>query len=696
MTQCSPKSGDKMQGDTPAADKAWRSQAPEAGEARKIQMGEFNVMSLDNGLTVIVVENHKLPRVSYSLSLKNDPIMENDKVGLVGMAGQLLGRGTKNKTKAEIDAAIDFIGASFNTSGSGMFGSSLTKHQDAVLEIMSDVLFNASFPKDEFDKILTQTLSGIEASKTDPNSMASNVAAVVNYGTEHPYGEVPTAETYNNISVKDCKQYVKRYFKANNAYLTIVGDITMEEAKMKAEKYFGNWSSGKVADVNYDTPEPSSEPRVCLANKDGAVQSVIRITYPVDNKPGNADATAATVMNSILGGGIFSGRLMQNLREDKAYTYGARSSLGSDPLVASFNASASVRTEVTDSSIVQFLYEMNRMVEEPVNDYDLMLSKNSLAGSFARSLESPQTLARFARNIQRYDLPEDYYETYLERLEAVSIEDVQRVAKKYIRPQNANIVVVGNKDEINEKLLEFDGDGEIEYFDAFGKKLEDVSSELPADLTAEVVINDYLNAIGGMDKIKAIKTLEIHMQMDMMGQKINIDQYYAEGDKFYSKVGNDQMVMQEMRFDGTTAQSGGMQGSQKATEGPLFDQAKSQSRAFDQLYYLSDGYMLELKGVDNLDGEACYKLSVKDPSGNETTEYYSIKSNLLMRELAVVEGPGGQQMTTTTDFLDYKEIDGIMFPHTIKTSGAMPMPIEMKATAVKVNPELDDKMFMIE
>lgn len=695
FVECSPKTVEVVQKQE-VEDKAWRAMAPKPGPARKIEMGAFNTFEMANGLTVIVVENHKLPRVSYSLSLKNDPIREHDKAGIVGVAGDLLGRGTATRTKAEIDAAIDFVGASFSTFGSGMFGSSLTKHQDAVLDIMSDVLFNASFPKEEFDKIITQALSGIEASKTDPNSMASNVASVVNYGTDHPYGEIETADSYNNITVKDCKKYIKDYFKSNNAYLTIVGDITVDEARMKAEKYFGQWKSGKVNTPEYTSPQRPSEAKVHIANKDGAVQSVIRITYPVENKPGNPDIEATSIMNSILGGGIFSGRLMQNLREDKAFTYGARSNLSSDPLVGTFSAFASVRTEVTDSSVVEFLYEMNRIADEPVSDYDLMLSRNSLSGSFARSLESPQTLASFARNIHRYNLPTNYYETYLERLAAVTVADIQRVAKEYVTPDKANIVVVGNKDEISEKLLAFDADGVIDYYDAFGRKLEDVAGDLPAGLTAETVVKDYLNAIGGMDKIAGVKSLEKHFEMNMMGQSIMIDSYHNGDNNYYNKIGNGQMVMQEMKYDGTTVQSGGMQGSQKATEGPLFEEAQSQAVMFGHLKYLEGDHQLELKGIDNVNGEACYKIAVTDAQGTMTTEYYSVKSSLLLKEVSVSEGPGGQQMTLTTEFSDYKEVDGIKFPHAMKTTGAMPMPIEMKATSYKVNPELDASMFIVE
>jgi len=700
LVNCSPKVTPKMEdkgkeavNEVKDAANAWRSQAPSAGPARKIDMGEFNVITMDNGLKVIVVENHKLPRVSYSLSLKNNQISEKDKAGLVSFMGQMLEGGTTNRDKAQLDKDKDFIGANVSAFGSGMFGSSLTKHQDKLLDIMSDMLFNPAWPKAEFDKILKQNLSGIESSKTDPNSMAGNVAAVVNFGTDHPYGEIETAETYNNITLQDCKKYFNTYFKPNNAYMTIVGDITPAQAKSQVEKFFGKWKSGDVLNPVHKKPTRPDGTHVSLAHKDGAVQSVIRVTYPLDYSVGDPDAEAVTVMNSVLGGGVFSGRLMQNLREDKAYTYGARSSISRNKLIGSFNASASVRTEVTDSSIVEFLYEMNRIATEPVDADDLQLSKNSLAGGFARSLESPQTLARFARNIEEYNLPKDYYETYLERLDAVTVADVQRVAAKFITPNNANIVVVGNKDEIAEKLLRFDADGELDYYDAFGKKMEQNATPLPDDITGAVVVNDYIKAIGGEAKLKAVKSIEYHFTFEMMGQAFNIDRYHMAPNKFAMKVGNAQMTLQESKFDGTKAMTSQMGQTETVTEGPAFDAAADQAVMFSQLNYGKD-HKLEVKSIENIDGESCYKVSVT--KGDDTsTEYYSVKTNLLKRSVQTQEGAPGQVMTMTTDMSDYREVSGIMIPHLITTAGATPAPMTMKAASIKVNEAMDKTMFDI-
>jgi predicted Zn-dependent peptidase len=699
FAQCSKKTTDGMmdsttQKTTSVTDAlAWRSSAPGAGPAREIKLGDYASFDLDNGLKVIIVENHKIPRVSYQLSLNNDPIVEGDQAGYVSMAGNLMSTGTSTKSKAEIDKAIDYIGASLNTSGGGVFASSLKKHSDKLLEIMTDVLYNPSFPQEEFEKMKTQTLSGLANVKTNPDAMAGNVASVLNYGKNHPYGEVQNESHVKNMTLEKCKSYYMDYFKPNNAYLVIVGDVTLEEAKADAEKYFGSWKSGEIPVNTYEAPVPPTGRQVAFANKDGAVQSVIRITYPVDLKPGADDLVQARVMNNILGGGIFSGRLMQNLREDKAYTYGARSSLSSDELVGNFNAFASVRNAVTDSSVIQFLYEMERLRDEPVSEEDLQLVKNSMAGSFARSLESPQTIAGFARNTYKFNLPKDYYQTYLQRLEAVTIEDVSAMAKKYIRPDNAYIVVAGSKDEVAENLKQFDSDGEIDFYDAFGKKLENQEGALPAGLDGKKLVTDYLNALGGMDKLKTVKTIVTKMSMDLMGQSATMEMGQKDNKMFYSEMAMGGQILQEQRYDGIKAKMGGMGQSQTVTEGPQLEALKAQAVTFGQLDYLTDGYELEIKGLEDVDGQKAYKMEVVKPNGEKNYEFYSVKSGLIIRNTSTQPGPQGEPTTIITDIQDYKAVNGIMFPHTISVNGVMPIPLVMKVQSYEINGEIPADKF---
>jgi len=704
FVQCSKKTTDGMA--TTATDEMkkvvdpaleWRGNAPSPGEARPIKLGEYSSFDMDNGLKVIVVENHKIPRVSYQLSLNNEQILEKDQVGYVSVAGNLMSTGTKTKSKAEIDAAIDFIGANLNTSGSGVFASGLKKHSGKLLDIMTDVLYNPSFPAEEFKKIQTQTLSGLAQTKTNADAMASNVAAVLNYGKGHPYGEIQNEEHVNNMTLDNIKQYYNTYFKPNNAFLIIVGDVTPAEAKADVEKYFGSWKKGIIPQNVYDAPESPKGTQVAFANKDGAVQSVIRVTYPVDMKPGAPDQIKARMMNNILGGGIFSGRLMQNLREDKAYTYGARSSLSSNSLIGNFNAFASVRNAVTDSSVTEFLYEMNRLRDEPVSEEDLQLVKNSMTGSFGRSLESPQTIARFARNTYKFGLPADYYETYLQKLSTVTVADVQAMAKKYIRPDNAYIVVAGAKDEVAENLKKFDSDGVIDFYDAFGNKME-MEAALPVGVSGESIINDYIDAIGGMSKINGVKDIVRKMNADIMGQKAGMETGQADNKMFYMEMSMGGNVMQEQRFNGTTAKVGGMGQSQTITEGEQLENMKSEALSFPQLAYLdaSKGNKMEVKGIEDVNGEKAYKLQVTDANDKKSYEFYSVTSGLLLKSSSTQEVPGQGETTISTEFADYKEVSGIMFPHKTSILGAMPFPLVMMTESITVNGGIAAEKFKVD
>ncbi len=200
-----------------AQSKLDRSVRPKPGPAPKVQIGKIESFQLENGLKVFVVENHKLPKVSYSLMLNLDPMSEGNIKGYSEMLGSLLGTATKNRTKDQINKESDFIGASLNTSSTGIYGSSLKKHNEKLLELMSDILLNPVFNQDEMDKIKTQTLSGLQASKNTPESMAANVSGFLNYGKKNPYGEITTEETVKNISLDDCKSYYETYFKPNVA-----------------------------------------------------------------------------------------------------------------------------------------------------------------------------------------------------------------------------------------------------------------------------------------------------------------------------------------------------------------------------------------------------------------------------------------------------------------------------------------------
>jgi zinc protease len=667
-----------------------RTKAPKAAPAREIKIGSYQTFTLKNGLQVFVVENHKLPRIQFSLQLKNDPIYQGDKEGYVEMAGTLMGTGTKTKTKAQLDEEIDFIGANLSTSSDGIFASSLSKHSTKLLELMTDVLYNPAFSPDEMDKLKTQTLSGLEASKDNPSSIASTVRRALVYGKQHPYGLSTSEKSVGAITLDDCKNYYNTYFKPNNAYLAIVGDIDFKTAKSMVEKYFSKWTPGEVKNPTYTLPKEPTKTYVALVDRSASVQSVVNIGYPVELKPGTPDVIKTRVTNQILGGG-FSARLNQNLREKNGFTYGANSALNSDNLIGNFNASASVRNEVTDSAVFEFLSELKRMVNEPVTEQELIAAKAEISGAFGRSLENPSTIAGFALNTARYNLPKDYYNNYVKAIDAVTLADVQATAKKYIRPENAHIVVVGKGADVADKLKKF---GEVKYFDIYGESYVPAkASSLPADLTAEKVIAKYIEAIGGEKKVKELTGLKTTMKGTVQGMEITmVSTKKAPGKMLLETVvmGN---VMQKQVTDGKEFAMVA-QGQNIPLDAGMKEEGMIESLIVPELQLAAMKVKITLKGIENLDGKEAYVLEYQLPSGGKSTHYFDKVTGLKVQSLKEVKTQQGTN-AVPTKYDNYKEVNGVKFPHTTSISMG-PMNLKFEVSSVEVNLTIDDAIFKIQ
>jgi len=707
FTQCTPKIAETTTAtDTmdKAADKVeevmatandFRKNAPKPAPAPKIEIGSADNFNLTNGLKVFVVENHKLPRVSFQIFVDVPPSMENEFAGAASITGQLLKTGTITKSKSEIDEAVDFMGASLNTSSRGISGASLKKHTEDLMRIAADILLKPSFSQAEFDKIKKQTLSGLAQVKEDPNSIANNVSTVLTYGKNHPYGEIETEETVSKITLEETKKYYNTNLKPNLGYMVVVGDITVAEAKPMVEKYFGKWMSRQVPKADFTMPQKPSQPTVNFVSKSGAAQSVITVAYPVDIKPGSEDWIAARVMNAILGGSGLSSRINQNLREDKGYTYGGGSSLDNDPYAGSFSANVSVRNEVTGPAVKELLNELNRMRDEKVTEKELTQIKNYLTGIFAIQLERPQTVAQFALNSARHNLPADYYATYLEKLNAVTADDIQAMAQKYITPANAHILVVGNKNEVAESLKEFAPDGTINYFDAFGTPLKMETSAAAANMTVQQVLDNYIAAIGGKEKLMAVKDLTMTMEADAMGQKIQMKIAQKEPNKTYQAFIMGGMTQQESILNGNKGKVSAGGQSQPMPPAQIAD-AKEQAVLFTEMQFDKLGYKTKLVGTENVGTTNTFVVEVESPAGKKQTLFFDTKTNLKIKESSNVPGPNGQIVTISTDLGDYQAVDGILFPFSRKLVGAAPIPLDLKITEIKVNSGLSDDMFKVE
>lgn len=667
-----------------------RSKIPPAGPAPVIQLGKYESFTLKNGLKVFVVENHKLPRVAFSMVLDYDPILEKAAAGYVSIAGQLMRTGTKTRTKDQLDEEIDFIAASLSTSATGAYGSSLKKHQDKLLSLLSDVVLNPNFTQSELDKLKKQTKSGIASRKDDPESVAELVSNVVLYGKNHPYGEYETEASIDKINLARIKAFYTTYYKPNIAYLAVVGDITLAEAKTAVEKYFGKWQPGSVPKAPYPVPASPVKTQVALVDRPDAVQTVLDIKHTINLKPGSPDAIKVRVTNDLLGGQ--GGRLFTNLREKHGYTYGAYSSLSADKLIGEFTASASARTAVTDSALVEFFNELRKIREEKVSPEELKRSKSGIMGSFARSLESPQTIASFAINTARYKLPADYYRNYLRKLDSVTIEDVGVIAKKYIHPDHATIIAVGKGAEIGDKLQQF---GPITYYDAEGNKVTAPSATkavIPAGVTAETVLDNYVKVIGGKANLEKIQDLTMTMSATIQGTPLTIVQQKKAPNKVLMSINAQGMEVQKTVSNGAKATMSAM-GQTQQIEGKQMEATTLIEALNLELVYDKLGIRKQLTGMEKINGKETYKIEFTLPGGDKFYDYYDATTGFRLRRVSTLETPQGS-INRTTDYDNYKEVNGVKFPFTVSQS-AGPQQIKMDVQSIEINKGLKDEIFEV-
>ena len=658
-----------------------RTTMPEAGPAPTINLEEPTRFELKNGLTVMVVENHKLPRVSIQLSIDNPPSLEGEKAGVSSLAAGLLGNGSTNISKDAFNEEVDFLGASLNFGASSAFASSLSKYFPRILELMADAAINPNFTEEEFQKEKEKLLTGLKSQEKDVSAMAGRVQSAIAYGKEHPYGEFATEETVNKVSLEDAKKFYQTYFNPNNAYLVIIGDVDTKAVKKLVKKHFNSWEKGAQVLTNWKNPVASNEATINFIDMPNAVQSEVSVQNVVNLQMKDPDYLPTLMANRILGGGG-SARLFQNLREDKAYTYGSYSSIGNSKYVPSrFRAYASVRNAVTDSAAVQILEEIQKITAEPVTQKELDAAKATYVGNFVMALERPSTIANYALNIETEGLPKDFYKTYLERINAITVADVQQAAGKYFSTENTQVVVTGKGKEVLENLEKMTFQGKklpVKYFNTNADQVEkpEYKMELPAGVTAQSVIENYLDAIGGRAVLEKVKTVSIFASGEFRGMALNFQLIRTSDNQFMQNIEIMGTSMSKQVFNGENGYAM-MQGQKMDLNPQQAAMIKDEAQPFYELHLNPEAISLE--GIEKVDGENAYKVRV---SGNRVA-FYNVTSGQNIQEITTTEMMG-QTIESTMKFGDYKEASGIMFPFYL---GQMmgPQLIEFTIEKIEVN-----------
>ena len=665
-----------------------RSQQPQPGPAPVIQLGEPERFTLNNGLTVLIVENNKLPRAAVSLSLDNSPIAEGELAGVSAMTAALLGKGSATIDKDSFNEEVDFMGATISFGSQSANASSLSRYFGRVLELMADAALHPNFTQEEFDKEKDILLDGIKSGEKSVTTAARRVENLLAYGKDHPYGEYVSKESVERVKLADVDAFYKRYFLPNNAYLVIVGDVDAGDLKKQVKKLFGKWKKKNLSTDPIPDVTNVSTTQIDFVNMPNAVQTEVTVQNTVSLRKKDADYFPLLIANGILGGGG-EARLFLNLREDKGYTYGSYSSMGNNKYTASrFRASASVRNAVVDSAVVELLYEIDRMKKEVVSDEELNRAKAKYVGSFVRAVEQPSTVAAYALEIETEGLPDDFYTTYLESVNNVTKEDIQRVAQKYFLVDQARIVVTGKASEVLDNLekVQFnESDISVSYYDKYGNVIDRPASfELADGVSAQSILADYIDAIGGQDAINAIRSLEVSYNANFMGNELEaILINTAEEQKQIVKMGGNVLATVIVNASGAKVE-------QMGNSMDLPPEMAADMQAIIGIIpelKMMENERITVSGIEEIDGQSAYALEMKGQS-TTTTTYYAVESGLKLKQTTVTEMMG-QTQTQDSNYNDYKRFGSLLIP----SSTSVPLgPQSVDATLgyVKINGEAVD------
>jgi zinc protease len=661
---------------------------PKQGPAPSINIKKPVTFVLENGLKVLVVENNKLPRVSYNLTLDNTPFAEGSKKGVTDLVSSMIGNATESISKDKFNEEIDFLGANINFYESGASANGLSRYSARILELLADGALNPLFTQEDFDAERAKLIEGLKSDEKSASAIASRVQNVLTFGKEHYNGEFTSEETLKNVTLQDVINHYNTYFVPANAYLVIIGDVKTKDVKKKVEQLFGAnvWKKATAPNLTYKDPTDLQYSQINFVDVPNAVQSEIALINLSKLKMTDKDYFAAILANQILGGGG-EGRLFLNLREKHGWTYGSYSNLGASKYISKFSSTASVRNAVTDSAVVEIFNELRKIRTDLVSEEDLKNAKAKYIGNFVMQIEKPATIARYALNIKTLGLPEDFYENYVKNINAVTPEDVRNAAKNYFLADNTRVVIVGKAADVLPGLEAMSAKEKmpIFYFDKYGSKVDKpvVKKDIPAGVTAQSVVKNYIDAIGGEKALKAVKTVLITAKGTIQGRSLDMVSKFSNKGMSTSDISMGGMsMMKQVIGDKSGYQT--VQGQKKAIEGEELVKEKKDAVPFVELSFLADKTIV-LSGIESLNGQDAYAVQV-----GTTKYFYDVKTGLRVAT-ENESGEGAQKRKVMTYYADYVEVKGVKFPY--KTTIDVGMPLEFITQDVKINEGVTDKDF---
>ena len=716
-----------------AQPRQWPTERPPSPlTARDIKFPPYELQTLPNGLQVVAVLHHEQPVVNMRLLIRagaaSDP---KNKLGLAHMAASLLDQGTKTKSASELNDEIDFIGGAMGAgAGTDLTFVNMIVMKDSFergMRMLSDMARQPGFDQAEIDRQKQQTLSGLRVSLEDPEYVANSVFDRLVYGF-HPYGlpETGTPETVGSIAREDLVAYHQKYFAPNNAIFAIVGDVTAEEAFSTAKKVFGDWERRELEAQKFiDPPDPTR--RVIVVNKPDAVQTEVRVGHlGIARK--HPDYMAVNLAIRILGG-EGSNRLHQVLRTQRGLTYGAQANMDTLKETGDFEAETNTRSEATGEVLRLIVDEFWRIQRERVSEYELADAKAYLTGSFPLTIETPESIAMQVVNVLFYGLPLDQLQTFRERVNAVTVDDIQRVARAFLRPDRLSVVLVGNAAAFASQLkgvgfstyetielgdldltaanfkragTRAGGAGQAGWAGGAGRvPLRYVDERQQSTITpqegekAQALLDQVISAKGGLEKLRGIKTIVAKQTLtnpEAPGRATTTLNYLQYPDRFRieTSTGDSAVIT---AYDGTEAWMKDPRAVRAAPE-QVAREARATLRrdAIALLLAAKDGKLTPriLPDVKDASGHIDHALEISGTDLNPVILYVDPATGLIRKQVFTADSPG--RPIVEEQFSDYRAVDGVQIPFTASRK-AGPITLERKVTDVKFNTPIDPALF---
>lgn len=638
---------------------------PEPLSDIKYPFPKYEIEKLKNGIKVYLIEDKEQPTIGFRIMINGGGYLDGNKVGLSEFTASLITKGTQKRSAEEIANTLDGVGASINSSSSSdfisIYAQSLKKHQKILLDVLSDLILNSKFPKDEFEKLQKQMIASVQYEKSNPSSIAQQLSRIALYGKNHPYAQRNTESSINLLNQEDIVEFYSNYFKSNNASIAVIGDFNKKSILKDLENYFGKWEEGKIKPI--ENIALNKAPKgVYFINRPGSVQSTIVLTTTTVPYNDPFYETLGLTSNII---GSFAGRLFATLREKYSYTYTPYGYQSKTRFINRFTCGADVASNKTEASIDVIIDELNKIKDYTISQDELDRMRQFSLGTYLMSLENSPYIASLIQNTDLYSMYPEELANYPNRINSLSIYDINSVAKKYIDPSNAIIVVVGDP-SIKENLKKF---GNIFEYDLDLNPLDGAEAKLEKiNISSDKLLERYIDAIGGTKNIDKIENIKIsnNSEMNVGGQV-----FTGEETTFKTKSGNMYQKSDFRVFDSETWVEGNntyisIQKTVSKLEGKENIKLLIDAGIIPLMRLKDNSYSLEVLGRN----KNFILLLVTTRYNDKTTYYFDKDSYLLMKVESIMEGPKGNELFI--EKIDsYTEINGVKLPQNTSTSSSM-------------------------